>query len=292
MGTAERHDPSSLDATGLAAAIADGRTTASQAMREALGGRRAQSRHQRGLRTAGRPGLSLAARTDEELAGLTRDGRRALLAERPFLGVPTLLKDLGTAALACPAPWARCCTAGRVERGRRARRPLPSRRPDSLWPQHQRRAGAQSHLRIAGLRRAHRIPGSPAIAPAAPAGRGRRAGQRHGAHRARQRRRRFDPHSRVLLRRAGPEALARPDAAGPAQGRRLGRAGHRAHDDPVGARLRRRPGHQRRRRRGRALCRAGLARAVLPRDRGGRGAGSAPSRRAASPGSTRPTKAT
>ena len=36
MGTAERHDPSSLDATGLAAAIADGRTTASQAMREAL----------------------------------------------------------------------------------------------------------------------------------------------------------------------------------------------------------------------------------------------------------------
>ena len=38
MGTAERHDPSSLDATGLAAAIADGQITASQAMREALGG--------------------------------------------------------------------------------------------------------------------------------------------------------------------------------------------------------------------------------------------------------------
>ena len=36
MGTAERHDPSSLDATGLAAAIADGQITASQAMREAL----------------------------------------------------------------------------------------------------------------------------------------------------------------------------------------------------------------------------------------------------------------
>ena len=79
----------------------------------------------------------------------------------------------------------------------------------------------------------------------------------------------------------GLKPLARPDAAGPAQGRRLGRAGHRAHDDPVGARPRRRPGHQRRRRRGRALCRAGLARAILPRDRGGRGAGSA--RRRAAP---------
>ena len=42
MGTAERHDPSSLDATWLAAAIADGQTTASQAMRAGPGaGRRA-----------------------------------------------------------------------------------------------------------------------------------------------------------------------------------------------------------------------------------------------------------
>ena len=93
MGTAERHDPSSLDATGLAAAIADGRTTASQAMREAL--ERVAARNPDinavcGLRED--LGLSLAARTDEELAGLTRDGRRALLAERPFLGVPTLLR--------------------------------------------------------------------------------------------------------------------------------------------------------------------------------------------------------
>ncbi|MFG0231723.1 amidase [Achromobacter sp. 413638] len=104
MGTAERHDPSSLDATWLAAAIADGQTTASQAMREAL--ERVAARNPDinavcGLRED--LGLSLAARTDEELAGLTRDGRRALLAERPFLGVPTLLKDLGTAALGLPS---------------------------------------------------------------------------------------------------------------------------------------------------------------------------------------------
>ncbi|WZB61394.1 hypothetical protein WJ970_29455 [Achromobacter xylosoxidans] len=120
MGTAERHDPSSLDATGLAAAIADGQTTASQAMREAL--ERVAARNPDinavcGLRED--LGLSLAARTDEELAGLTQDGRRALLAERPFLGVPTLLKDLGTAR-AGPAQRhglgaVRPC---RVERGR------------------------------------------------------------------------------------------------------------------------------------------------------------------------------
>ena len=68
MGTAERHDPSSLDATGLAAAIADGQITASQAMREALerAARNPDINAVCGLRED--LGLSLAARTDEELA--------------------------------------------------------------------------------------------------------------------------------------------------------------------------------------------------------------------------------
>ena len=56
-------------------------------------------------------GLSLAARTDEELAGLTRDGRRALLAERPFLGVPTLLGRPGHGRAGLPSAMGRCCTA-------------------------------------------------------------------------------------------------------------------------------------------------------------------------------------
>ena len=118
-------------------------------------GRRAQSRHQRGLRTAGRPGPE-PGRQDGRGTGGPDAGRAARPAGRA--SVP------GRADLA--RTWARprwpaqrhglgAVRPGRVERGRRARRPLPSRRPDSLWPQHQRRAGAQSHLRIAGLRRAH-----------------------------------------------------------------------------------------------------------------------------------------
>ena len=281
MGTAERHDPSSLDATGLAAAIADGQITASQAMREAL--ERVAARNPDinavcGLRED--LGLSLAARTDEELAGLTRDGRRALLAERPFLGVPTLLKDLGTAALGLPmgsvlygqVEWnvdaeivVRYRRAGLIPFGRSTSAEL------GLSPLPNRRSTA----------RPRRIPGSPVIAPAVPAGRGAAlaSGMVHIAHGS-------DGGGSIRIPASCCGVLGlKPSRGlmplGPLRGRRLGRAGHRAHDDPVGARLRRRPGHQRRRRRGRALCRAGLARAILPRDRGGRGAGSA--RRRAAP---------
>lgn len=48
-------------------------------------------------------GLDLARALDDELATLTAEQRLALLRERPFLGVPTLLKDLGTAALGLPS---------------------------------------------------------------------------------------------------------------------------------------------------------------------------------------------
>jgi len=104
MSTAERHDSSSLDATALGADIAQGVTTALAAMQQAVD--RVAARNPSINAACGmqpETGLRLAQALDDELAALTPDQRVAQLQSRPFLGVPTLLKDLGTAALGLPS---------------------------------------------------------------------------------------------------------------------------------------------------------------------------------------------
>jgi len=104
MSTAERHDSSSLDATALGADIAQGVTTALAAMQQAVD--RVAARNPSINAACGmqpETGLRLARALDDELAALTPEQRVAQLQSRPFLGVPTLLKDLGTAALGLPS---------------------------------------------------------------------------------------------------------------------------------------------------------------------------------------------
>jgi amidase len=104
MSTAERHDSSTLDATALGADIAQGVTTALAAMQQAVD--RVAARNPSINAACGLQaeiGLRLAQSLDEELGGLSQEQRLAQLQKRPFLGVPTLLKDLGTAALGLPS---------------------------------------------------------------------------------------------------------------------------------------------------------------------------------------------
>lgn len=104
MGTADRVDSSSFDAMALGAEIAQGATTAQAAMQQAV--ERVAARNPSINAACGvqaELGLDLARALDDELATLTAEQRLALLRERPFLGVPTLLKDLGTAALGLPS---------------------------------------------------------------------------------------------------------------------------------------------------------------------------------------------
>ncbi|KAI1691556.1 amidase domain-containing protein [Ditylenchus destructor] len=104
MGTADRLDSSSFDAMALGADIAQGATTALAAMQQAV--ERVAARNPTINAACGvqaELGLDLAKSLDQELASLTSPQRLALLRERPFLGVPTLLKDLGTAALGLPS---------------------------------------------------------------------------------------------------------------------------------------------------------------------------------------------
>ena len=104
MGTADRVDSSSFDAMALGADIAQGATTALAAMQQAL--ERVAARNPSINAACGvlaELGLDLARALDGELAALSTEQRLALLRERPFLGVPTLLKDLGTAALGLPS---------------------------------------------------------------------------------------------------------------------------------------------------------------------------------------------
>ncbi|MDH1524373.1 MULTISPECIES: amidase [Achromobacter] len=104
MSIAERHDSSSLDATALGADIALGATTALAAMQQAVD--RVAARNPSINAACGvqaEAGLRLAEAMDAELASLTSEQRQALLRDRPFLGVPTLLKDLATAAIGLPS---------------------------------------------------------------------------------------------------------------------------------------------------------------------------------------------
>jgi amidase len=104
MSIAERHDSSTLDATALGADIAQGATTALAAMQQAVD--RVAARNPAINAACGvqaETGLRLAQALDDELARLSPEQRLAQLDRRPFLGVPTLLKDLGTAALGLPS---------------------------------------------------------------------------------------------------------------------------------------------------------------------------------------------
>ena len=80
-------------------------------------------------------------------------------------------------------------------------------------------------------------------------------GRRPGAAGQRWRRRRLDPHSRVVLRPVRPEAEPRHDAHRARVRRTLARLRDRARAQPLGARQRRDARRDGRRRSGRALCR-------------------------------------
>lgn len=104
MSTADRPDSSLFDATALGADIAHGATTAVAAMQQAL--ERVAARNPAVNAACGlqaETGLGLAQSLDDELAALSHEQRVAQLRERPFLGVPTLLKDLATAAIGLPS---------------------------------------------------------------------------------------------------------------------------------------------------------------------------------------------
>lgn len=104
MSQAHSPELSIVDALGLGAEIAAGSVTAVAAMEAAAERVARLNPHINaacGMQV--QEGLKLAEALDAELAMLDDAERVALLHARPFLGVPTLLKDLGTAAIGLPS---------------------------------------------------------------------------------------------------------------------------------------------------------------------------------------------
>ena len=95
------------DALALAAAIVEGRVSAIEAMERTLADVQRENARLNALASLNAGlGLVRAAELDAELAACASDAaRRALLATRPFFGVPLLLKDIGaaTAHVALPS---------------------------------------------------------------------------------------------------------------------------------------------------------------------------------------------
>ena len=101
------NDAQPADAIALAASIARGELSATEALQAAIGNvERLNARINAVCNPAYEHGLAAARAIDAELAGLGADQRRALLRRRPLLGVPSLLKDLTIAAVGLP------CTMG------------------------------------------------------------------------------------------------------------------------------------------------------------------------------------
>jgi len=92
------------DALDLSARILGGELTAAQAMEQSLDRvRRLNPVVNAVCYVSAEAGLQAAAQCDRRLAACNAAQRRALAAERPFFGVPTLLEDLGTAARGLPS---------------------------------------------------------------------------------------------------------------------------------------------------------------------------------------------
>lgn len=104
MSNAQRPGRAHPDATAMAQAIIRGEFSALAAMEQALERvARLNPEINAACGVQAELGLRLARETDRALAAMDAQARAGLERERPFLGVPTLLKDLGTAALGLPS---------------------------------------------------------------------------------------------------------------------------------------------------------------------------------------------